>query len=77
MNVPLSEKPYLSSDEAVEYLSLPSRNALKQRMHRKTIPIWCYTRLGRSVRFIRSALDELMQSKERGEALRVIRGRRA
>jgi hypothetical protein len=73
MTIPIVSKPYLSSDEAVAYLSLPTRNALKQRMKRGTIPVWCYTRLGGSLRFIRSALDDLLQVRERQAALHEVR----
>jgi predicted DNA-binding transcriptional regulator AlpA len=67
-----TQKPYLTSLEAVEYLSLPSLNALQQRMKRKTIPAWCWTRMGgKSLRFIRAALDEWLQA-DRAAELKIV-----
>ena len=66
--------PYLTPDETVAYLGLPSRNALKQRMKRKTIPAWCWTRMGGSLRFVRASLDEWLQPKDRAAALRLLHG---
>lgn len=60
------EPRYLTSSQAAAYLGI-SVNALKQRMHRQTIPAWCWTRsMGdRTLRFIRTALVEWMEPAER------------
>jgi hypothetical protein len=70
--LPLTEKPYLTAEETVVYLGLSSLNALHQRMKRGTIPIWCYTHLGRSLRFLRAALDEHLVPADRAAALRLV-----
>jgi len=70
----MSTSPYLTPDETVAYLGLPSRNALKQRMKRKTIPAWCWTRMGGSLRFVRASLDEWLQPTARLEAARSVAG---
>lgn len=57
--VDLSRKPYLTTAEAAAYLSITEK-ALRRRMQRGTIPVWCYSHLGRSLRFSRAALDELL-----------------
>jgi predicted DNA-binding transcriptional regulator AlpA len=73
----LTEKTYLTSLETVAYLSLPSLNALQQRMKRRTIPAWCWTRMGgKSLRFVRASLDEWLQPSERIAALRKVQGRK-
>ncbi len=70
--LPLTEKPYLTAEETVVYLGLSSLNALHHRMKRGTIPIWCYTHLGRSLRFLRTALDEHLIPADRAAALRLV-----
>jgi predicted DNA-binding transcriptional regulator AlpA len=66
MTEKLAEKTYLTSLETVAYLGLPSVNALKQRMKRRTIPAWCWTRMGgKSLRFVRASLDEWLQPEAR------------
>jgi predicted DNA-binding transcriptional regulator AlpA len=69
----VTHAPYLTSREAVQYLGLPSVNALKQRMKRGTIPTWCWTRMGgKSLRFVRAALDEWLQPADRTGALALV-----
>ena len=68
----LARKPYLTSVEAVAYLSLPSLKALHARVARGTVPAWTYSRIGRSFRFNRAALDELLNPPER-QAFRRVR----
>lgn len=58
--VDLSRKPWLSPREAALYLSLPTVDSLRCRMKRGTVPPWCWTKLGGSLRFSRVALDELL-----------------
>lgn len=58
--VDLSGKPWLTTREAAIYLSLPTVHALRRRLERGTVPSWCYTRLGGSLRFSRAALDQLL-----------------
>lgn len=48
--------PWMNSEEAVEYLRLPSRRALYQRMRRGTIKFY---KDGRRVLFRREELDAL------------------
>lgn len=83
----LNEKRYLTIEEAAEYLSL-SVNAIRHRMKRKTIPVYCMTHLGRSLRFLREELDALMvpnpaargavreADRARGRRLSVVRSHR-
>src|SRR5687768_2834142 len=54
MNPDVQRKPYLTSEEAAEYLGLPSVNALRMRMKRGTVPSWCYSHFGGSLRFMRA-----------------------
>jgi len=61
----LSTRVYLTPREAVEYLGLSSLKALRCRMDRKSIPSWCWTRMGGSLRFLRASLDEWLQPAER------------
>jgi len=62
----LSRKTYLTSIQTVEYLGLSSVGALKQRMRRKTIPCWVWTRMGpKSLRFVRASLDEWLEEEAR------------
>ena len=68
----LSQAVYLTPAETVLYLGLPSRNALDQRMKRGTIPAWCWSRMGGSLRFVRASLDEWLQPSARVEALRLV-----
>lgn len=56
----LSKLTWLTAREAAMYLRLPNTNALRRRIERGTLPDWCWSRLGRSYRFNRRALDELM-----------------
>lgn len=78
----LSQRVYLTTREAATYLGLPSVEALQQRVRRGKIdpstgiPPWCWTRMGsKSLRFLRAALDEWLQPKDRAAALGVIHGR--
>lgn len=66
--IPLSERTYLTPAETVTYLGLPSVNALKHRMKRGTIPTWCWTRMGGSLRFVRSSIDQWLGDKARTAA---------
>jgi excisionase family DNA binding protein len=50
---------WLTSRETVEYLRLPSLGALRQLVFRRQIP---YCKLGRSLRFNRTELDQLLES---------------
>lgn len=56
----LNEKRYLTIDEAAAYLS-KSVNAIKHMQKRGTLPRYCYTHLGRSLRFLREELDALLR----------------
>ena len=67
---------YLTVRQAAEYLQLPSESALRKQMNRGSIPAWCYSRLGRSIRLIRSALDEMMQDEGRRWARAAAKARR-
>lgn len=73
--VDLSTLPYLTLAEAASYLRL-SEKGLRCRMDRGTVPPWCWTRLGGSLRFNRRALDELLEPKDRKAALQILRGMR-
>ena len=53
-------KPWLSPTEAAEYLSLSTVKALQRRVERGTVPPWCWTKFGGSLRFSRAALDQLL-----------------
>ena len=48
---------WLTSDEAVVYLRLPSVSALRALVHRRRIP---FAKLGRSLRFNKEQLDEFL-----------------
>lgn len=50
---------WLTSREAVMYLRLPSTGALRNLVYRRKIP---FTKLGRSLRFDREALDRFLES---------------
>jgi excisionase family DNA binding protein len=57
----LLEGPWLTTDQAVQYLALPSRKALYQAVRRGQVPVH---RLGlRRMRFSRVELDELLTRK--------------
>lgn len=72
--ITLAHQPYLTSRETVAYLRLPSLNALRQRMKRGSIPMWCWTRMGgRSLRFLRAALDDWLQTNQ-PSALQLVPG---
>jgi excisionase family DNA binding protein len=60
-----SAQKFLTVAEAAEYLSIPTPAALHQRIQRKVIPSWTWTRLGREYRFLRVALDEWLEEKYR------------
>jgi hypothetical protein len=76
-DVPLRQKVYLTSLQAVEYLELPSLNALQQRMKRRSIPTWTWTRMGgKSLRFVRASLDEWLQKRHGATTVTDIAGRR-
>jgi hypothetical protein len=69
--------PYLTPERAVAYLDLPSLNALRKRVRTGCIPSWCWTRMGgKSVRFIKSALDEWLQGERRRAAIALADGER-
>lgn len=58
--------PYLSLRKAADYMDLTEK-ALRRRVERGTVPAWCYSRVGRSYRFMRAALDQLLApADERG-----------
>lgn len=70
----LNRRVWLSVEQAAHYLGI-SENALRCRMKRGTVPAWCYSRgLGRSVRFMRAALDELLGRDARESVLKVVNG---
>lgn len=72
---PLESRRYLTARETVMYLGLPSLNALKQRMKRRTIPVWTWTRMGGSLRFLRVELDRwLSDRRETADAAGLIHG---
>ena len=50
---------WLNSREAVMYLRLPSEGALRNLVYRRQIP---FVKLGRSLRFDKKALDQLLES---------------
>lgn len=52
--------PWLTGDQVVEYLSLPSRKALYQAVRRGTIP---GHRLGRNLRFSKIELDRWLEER--------------
>ena len=56
MNTMATNSPWMTSDEAVVYLRLPSRRALYQRMRRGTIKFY---KDGRRILFRREELDAL------------------
>ena len=56
--------PWLNADQATEYLGLPSRKALYQRVRRGQIPAH---RLGRNLRFSQAELDDAI--KDEGQTL--------
>lgn len=58
--IDLSRKPWLNPREAALYLSLSTVDALRCRMKRGTVPPWCWSKLGGSLRFSRVALDQLL-----------------
>jgi len=60
----LSREVYLTLAQAARYLKR-SVGAVKMLKKRGVIPPYCYTYLGGSLLFIREALDELLQKKER------------
>jgi len=52
--------PWLTAQQAAEYLSLPSVRALYKRIERASVPPDAVRRWGRQFRFKREALDALM-----------------
>ncbi len=54
----LTDKPkeWFSAQEAADYLSLPTKQALYVALRREKIPVY---RLGKRLRFLRSDLDAL------------------
>lgn len=75
--VDLSRKAWLSPREAALYLGLRTVEALRSRLKRGTVPPWCWTKLGGSLRFSRVALDELLaEGLSDPRALRVVRSKR-
>lgn len=50
--------PWMSADDAVEYLGFPSRKALYQAVRRGQVPAH---RLGRRLRFSRPELDAVLR----------------
>ena len=71
MNTVTRTDGYLTLPHAAAYLDL-TVEALRQRVKRGTVPAWCWTRMGGSIRFIKSALDEWMVPAKRRAALREI-----
>lgn len=79
-----ADERYLTAAQAGELLGGISGDAVRQRVHRGTIPAWCYTRrLGpKSIRFIRTALIEFLEPASERSALQLVhtadstRGRR-
>lgn len=69
----LRSAAYLSLRHAAEYLDL-TEEALRIRVKRGTMPAWTYTRSLGSIRFIRTALDEFLQPKDRQATLDLIHG---
>jgi excisionase family DNA binding protein len=63
-DVDLSCQTYLTLPQAAQYLQF-SAGSLQKQMERNAIPVWTWTRVGRSYRFLRPALDEWMQEKYR------------
>ena len=55
--------PWMSTDEAVSYLALPSRKALYQAVRRGQVPV--YRRGPRRMRFSRVELDEILRRSSR------------
>ena len=53
----LGSSLWLTADEAVSHLRLPSRKALYQAVRRGRVPVH---RLGRSLRFNRAILDQML-----------------
>ena len=62
----LSTQTYLTLAEAALYLRT-SPAAFQKLMERKVIPAWTWSRLGRTYRFLRPALDEWQQEKYRAK----------
>jgi excisionase family DNA binding protein len=56
----LAQAVWLNVDEAVRYLGLPSRRALYQCIRRGHVAVH---RMGRSLRFLRSELDEALRQR--------------
>jgi len=54
---------WLTSDEAAAHLRLPTRKALYQAVRRGRVPVY---RLGRSLRFNRLILDQLLMGQTSG-----------
>jgi hypothetical protein len=65
----LSRATYLTLAECANYMRL-STGAVKMRKKRGAIPGYCYSYVGGSLRFIREAIDELFQKKERVQLAR-------
>ena len=54
---------WLTSDEAAEYLRLPSVGALRALVCRRKVP---FHKLGRSLRFKKNELDRLLECSRKG-----------
>ena len=55
------DTPWMTPDQAAEYLALPSRKALYEAVRRGVVP--CH-RLGRRMRFRREDLDAAMRQRK-------------
>lgn len=60
LRCPTLERIWLTVDETVRYLGLPSRRALYQAVRRGQLPIH---RMGRRLRFRRAELDEALSDR--------------
>jgi excisionase family DNA binding protein len=55
--VPTKSEPWMTAEQAAEYLGLPSRKALYQAVRRGQIPVH---RFGKRLRFSRAELDRAL-----------------
>ena len=55
-----ADRVWLTPDQAVRYLGLPSLKALYQAVRRGTVPV-CH--IGRTLRFFRHELDEALRGR--------------
>ena len=55
-----AERAWLTADQAVRYLGLPSIKALYQAVRRGTVPV---CRIGRVLRFFRTDLDAALRGR--------------